>query len=323
MTFFRTSASLAAAALTSVALFAAPVQAASYPTKQIELVVPYAAGGGTDLLARTLADALKTHLPQPVGVVNKPGGSGAIGFSEIAAARPDGYRIGMGTVEMVTLPPLGMVEFKVADFKPIARLNAEPAAITVKADAPWSTIEEFLKYAKENPEKVRIGNSGTGAIWHLAAAALEDKTGVKFTHVPYEGANPAVTALLGGHIEAVAVSPGEVINHVKSGAFKTLAVMSDKRAKGFDDVPTLKEKGIDLTIGTWRGIVVTKKVPDAVAATLEAAVKAASEEKSFQEALDRMNMTSAFLSSADFQKDMEAQAVYFDALIGKLGLKQK
>lgn len=323
MKSFRLSTSFALAAFASAALLASPVQAADYPTKQMELVVPYAAGGGTDLLARTLADALKTHLPQPVGVVNKPGGSGAIGFSEIAAARADGYRIGMGTVEMVTLPPLGMVSFKVADFKPVARLNAEPAAITIKADAPWNTIEEFLAYAKENPEKVKVGNSGTGAIWHLAAAALEDKTGVKFTHVPYEGANPAVTALLGGHIEAVAVSPGEVINHVKSGAFKTLVVMSDKRAKGFDDVPTLKEKGIDLSIGTWRGIVVTKKVPDATIAILEKAIKAASEGQAFQETLDRMNMTYAFLDSAAFQKDMNEQAVYFDELIGKLGLKAK
>lgn len=99
-----------------------------------------------------------------------------------------------------------MVRFKTSDFKPIARLNADPAAITVRADAPWNSYEEFMTYAKANPGKVRIGNSGTGAIWHLAAAALEDKTGAKFSHVPYDGAAPAITGLLGGHIEAVSVS---------------------------------------------------------------------------------------------------------------------
>lgn len=323
MRSFWFSTPFAAAALTSASLFIGPAQAASYPTKQIEMIVAFAAGGGTDLLARTLSDALKNHLSQPVGVVNKPGGSGAIGFSEVAASRPDGYKICMGTVEMVTLPPLGMVQFKVSDFKAIARLNAEPAAITVKSDAPWNTIEEFLEYAKANPSKIRIGNSGTGAIWHLASAALEDKANVKFTHVPYDGAAPAVTALLGGHIEAVAVSPGEVINHVKSGAFKTLAVMADQRAKGFDDVPTLKEKGIDLSIGTWRGIVAPQKLPEPIVQALEEAVKNASNETAFQETLERMNMTYAYLDSAAFEKDMNDQAAYFDELIGKLGLKQK
>lgn len=148
----------------------------------------------------------KTIYPSASGLsIN--GGGGAIGLSEIAAARPNGYKIGLGTVELTTLPSLGMVRFKTSDFKPIARLNADPAAITVRADAPWNSYDEFMTYAKANPGKVRIGNSGTGAIWHLAAAALEDKTGAKFSHVPYDGAAPAITGLLGGHIEAVSVSP--------------------------------------------------------------------------------------------------------------------
>lgn len=293
---------------------------ANYPKKKIELIVPYAAGGGTDLLARTLSESLKKYLSKPVGIVNKPGGSGAIGFSEIA--RSDGYKIGMGTVELVTLPPLGIVQFRVKDFKPVARLNAEPAAITVRSDAPWNSMQDFLDYARANPSKLRIGNSGTGAIWHLAAAALEDKTGVKFTHVPYEGANPAVTALLGGHIEAVSVSPGEVTSHVKSGAFKTLAVMADSRTKGFPSVPTLKEIGIDLSVGTWRGIVVSAKVSNDVALVLEQAIKKASEDDFFQEALERMNMTSAYLSSDAFEKYINEQVIYFDELIKKLGLKK-
>ena len=230
----------ALALLAGVTLSTAPVQAASYPTKQIELIVPYAAGGGTDLVARAFADAAKNHLPVSVGVINKPGGGGAIGLSEIAAARPNGYKIGLGTVELTTLPSLGMVRFKTSDFKPIARLNADPAAITVRADAPWNSYDEFMTYAKANPGKVRIGNSGTGAIWHLAAAALEDKTGAKFSHVPYDGAAPAITGLLGGHIEAVAVSPGEVINHVKGGKLKTLVVMADERVKTMPAVPHRK-----------------------------------------------------------------------------------
>ncbi|EJU4278912.1 tripartite tricarboxylate transporter substrate binding protein [Escherichia coli] len=308
--------------LAGAALSIAPVQAASWPTKQIELVVPYAAGGGTDLVSRAFADAAKNHLPVSIGVINKPGGGGAIGLSEIAAARPGGYKIGLGTVELTTLPSLGMVRFKTSDFKPIARLNADPAAITVRADAPWNSYEEFMTYAKANPGKVRIGNSGTGAIWHLAAAALEDKTGAKFSHVPYDGAAPAITGLLGGHIEAVSVSPGEVINHVKGGKLKTLVVMADERMKTMPDVPTLKEKGVDLSIGTWRGLIVSQKTPQDVVDVLAKAAKETAEEPAFQDALQKLNLNYAWLDAASFQTQISEQEKYFDELLTRLGLKK-
>ena len=193
-----------------------------------------------------------------------------------------------------------MVRFKTSDFKPIARLNADPAAITVRADAPWNSYEEFMTYAKANPGKVRIGNSGTGAIWHLAAAALEDKTGAKFSHVPYDGAAPAITGLLGGHIEAVSVSPGEVINHVKGGKLKTLVVMADERMKTMPDVPTLKEKGV----------------------VLAKAAKETAEEPAFQDALQKLNLNYAWLDAASFQTQISEQEKYCDELLTRLGLKK-
>ncbi|MFA9438807.1 Bug family tripartite tricarboxylate transporter substrate binding protein [Uliginosibacterium sp. sgz301328] len=311
-----------AAALASVAMLSAPVKAAEYPTKQIELVVSYAAGGGTDLVARAYADAINKHLPKSVGVVNKPGGSGALGLTEVARARPDGYKIAMGVVEMTTLPSLGMGRFSIDDFAPIARLNAEPSAITVQADAPWKTYEEFMAYAKANPGKVRIGNSGTGAIWHLAAAALEQKTGVKFNHVPFDGAAPAVAALLGGHIEAVAVSPAEVVAQVQAGKLKSLVVMGDARAKGFEQVPTLKEKGVDLSIGTWRGIVAPKGTPKEVLEVLKTATKKATDEQGFRDALAKMNLTFAYLDADAFGAAIKKDEAFFSTLIGQLGLKK-
>lgn len=297
-------------------------QAADYPTRQVELVVPYAAGGGTDLVARAYGEAMKKHFPQSIGVTNKTGGGGALGLTDIVRARPDGYKIGLVTVEATTLPALGMVQFTAADFKPIARLNAEPSAITVKADAPWNTVEEFLDYAKKNPGKVRIGNSGTGAIWHLAAAALEDKTGAKFNHIPFDGAAPAMTSLLGGHIEAVTVSPAEVSPHVAAGALKILAVMSDKRVKAFDKVPTLKERNIDLSIATWRGVAVPKNTPKNVVDALTVATQKAAAEPTFIATLEKLNLTPAYQSSADFEKTMQHDAAYFKTLIEKLGLKK-
>ena len=281
----------------SVMLLGANAQAADYPKKQIELIVPFSAGGGTDLVSRAFADTAKKYLSEPIGVVNKTGGGGAIGLTDIARARPDGYKIGTGTSEINMLPHMGRVAFTVNDFVPIARLNAEPSAITVNVDSPWKTYDEFIAYAKANPGKVRIGNSGTGAIWHLAAEALADKTGAKFSHVPYDGANPAITALLGNHIEAVTVSPAEVVNHVKAGTVRILAVMADERVPAFDQVPTLKEKGVDLTIMTWRGIMVPKKTPQNVVDVLRTAAKKTTDDPAFKEVLTKMNLTSAYLDA--------------------------
>jgi tripartite-type tricarboxylate transporter receptor subunit TctC len=166
--------------------------------------------------------------------------------------------------EITILPHLGTAPADHKLFEPIMLVNMDPAAITVSVDSPWKTLKEFLDYAKANPGKVRMGNSGPGSIWHLAAAAVEDKTGIQFNHVPYNGAAPAVTALLGGSIEAVAVSPAEVGSHVVSGKLKILGVMSDQRPKAFPGAPTFKEQGIDLVFGTWRGLGVPKGTPEPI-----------------------------------------------------------
>lgn len=297
--------------------------AADYPTRQIELIVPFSAGGGTDLVARAFADAAKAHFPVGIGVINKPGGGGAIGFTEITSSRPNGYKLAMGTAELGILPSLGMVKFKTEDFKPLGMFNMEPSAITVKIDAPWNTLEEFLAYAKENPGKIRVGNSGTGAIWHLAAASLEDKTGIRLNHVPFDGATPAVTALLGGHIEAVTVSTAEVLNQIQDGKLKTLAVMGDQRDPNLSQVPTLKEKGIDLSIGAWRGIVISSKAPQNVVDFLTTAVAATAQEPVFKETLAKMRLNYVWLDQASFQQLLDQQQKDFAVLIDKLGLAIK
>ena len=235
-TFLRGLAAISSVAAFSLGLAAPAMAETDFPNHTIELVVPYQPGGGTDSLARTFADASRKHMSQSMVVINRPGAGGAIGWNEVINSKPDGYRLAVLTVELLTLPHLGLAKFNYDDFQPIAQLNADPAAITVKADAPWNTIEEFLADAKKAPESIRVGNSGNGSIWHLAASALEDKTGAKFGHIPFQGAAPAVLALLGGHIEAVAVSPAEVTTYVQSGKLKMLMVMSDQRVKGFEKV---------------------------------------------------------------------------------------
>ncbi|GAE07073.1 tricarboxylate transport protein TctC [Paenibacillus sp. JCM 10914] len=165
----------------------------NFPTKPVELIVPYAVGGGTDTVARQFADMAREDLGQAVAVVNLEGGGGAVGMQNGAKAKADGYKVTMVTVELLSLPHTGLAQFSHTDFKPIALLNEDSAAITVKADAPWNTVEEFIEATKE--KRLKVGNSGTGAIWHMAAAAFENETGAQFNHVPFEGAAPAVTAL--------------------------------------------------------------------------------------------------------------------------------
>ena len=317
---------LAAFSLLPLAMLAAAggatAQARDFPAKPIELVVPFQPGGGTDALARAFADAARKHISQTVLVVNKPGASGAIGWQEVINSRPDGYRLAVVTVELITLPPLGMAKFSYEDMAPIARLNADQAAITVRADAPWNTIEEFLAAARADGGKISVGNAGNGSIWHLAAAALEDKTQVKFNHTPFQGAGPAVLALMGGHIDAVAVSPAEVTTFVQAGKLKTLAVMADQRVKGlFEKVPTLKERNIDLVIGTWRGIAAPKNTPPEVIAYLKTASEKIANEPGFREVLDKQNLGFSYADDAAFKATMAKDAGYFKTLIQKLDIK--
>jgi tripartite-type tricarboxylate transporter receptor subunit TctC len=308
----------AAASALPAAVFA---QASGYPNRPIELIVPAGAGGGTDVLARAFAEAAKKHLPQPITVINRPGASGMIGHGEMINAKPDGYKLAIVFAEIVIVPHLGLTKLSYEDFVPIARLNADPAAITVQAGAPWNTIEDFLAASKAKPGELKMGNSGNGSIWHLAHAALEDKVGVKYNAIPFGGAAPAVLALLGGHVDAVAVSPGEVAAHVQSGKLKTLAVMADRRVKGFDSVPTFKERGIDLSIGTWRGLAAPKGTPADVIVVLTEATRLSADEAVLRDSLDRLSMGYSYADAETFRAGMKRDNEVFKQLVTKLGIK--
>lgn len=297
-------------------------RAADYPTRAVELVVPSAPGGGTDILSRAFGTIAIKHLPGASFVVlNKPGASGGIGMAEIRNARPDGYKVGMLIAELSILPALNRLKFTSAEFEPIAQLNADPAAITVRADSKWPTIEAFLADAKAAPGKISMGDSGNGSIWHLASAALGDKVGTSFTQVNFPGAGPAVLALLGGHVDAVAVSPGEVAQHVQGGALRTLAVMDDKRQGGlFAEVPTFKEKGVDLATGTWRGLAAPKGTPKAVIDTLGELARKVSHDPAFQDTLSKASLVPAYLDAEAFRARMARDNAFFGDLAKRLKL---
>lgn len=312
---------LLAGLLCLVAAHAPAFAQSTFPARPIELVVPYPAGGGTDVLARAFALAAARHLPQPMIVINKPGAAGAIGWADVLNGKDPGYKVAVLATDLMTQPNMGLTKITYEDFTPIARLNYDPAALTVRADAPWNTLEEFIAAAKKGD--FRVGNGGNGSTWHLAAAAIEDKAGVKFNHVPFSGANPAALTLLGGHIEAITVSAAEVYTYVAAHKLKILALMSDQRIKGFENVPTFKERGLDIQIGTWRGLAVPKGTPADIVATLRQATARTVQEPSLHEALDKQNMGYAYADGDAFYAVMARDHAFYRALIQKLGLKNQ
>jgi tripartite-type tricarboxylate transporter receptor subunit TctC len=296
--------------------------AQAYPNKPIELIVPFAAGGGTDVLARALAEAARPHLGQSLIVVNRAGASGGVGWAELINARPDGYKLAIITVEITMIPHMGVVKFSADDVLPIARLNADPATIAVRTEAPYRTLEEFIAAARKAPGDLRVGNAGPGSLGHLAAAALEDKAGVQLNHVPFRGANPAVLDLLGGHIDAVAVTPVEVATYVQAGKIRPLAVMADKRiAAGWEQVPTLKERGIDLLVGGWRGLAAPKGTPPEALAVLREAMARTLREPALRETMAKQNMGEGYLDEANFKSLIARDNATFRELIQRLGIK--
>ena len=317
----RRHAIAAACALTMTGL-SGLAHASDYPSKPIELIVPVVAGGGTDLVGRAFAEAAKKYMPQqPMIVLNKPGASGAIGTAELINAKPDGYKIGIIICEITIIPNLGITKHTAADLRPIARLNADPSAVTVRADAPWQTIDEFLADARKRKDPMPIGNAGMGSIWHMAAAAFSEKTGIQMNHVPFLGAAPAVVALLGGHVDAITVSPGEVAQHVAAGKLRTLAVMADQRVGGiFEKVPTLKERGVDLAVGVWRGLAVPKTTPPEIVAQLSDVARKAAEDQGFRDTLTKASLGWAYADAAAFQAVIDTDRAFYAALVPRLNM---
>jgi tripartite-type tricarboxylate transporter receptor subunit TctC len=322
MNLLRKVLSVTAAAV-AAALLAAPATAADYPNRPIEMVVPSSPGGGTDVMARVFAETAKKYISQPIIVTNKPGASGGIGMTEVQRAAPDGYKVAVLISELAIIPHLGMTKATTADFIPIARLNGDPGLIAVRADSPLQSIEDLLAQARKQPGTLSMGNAGTGTIWHLAAAAVEDKNGVQFNHVPFQGAAPSVLALVGGHVDAITVSPAEIGSHVAAGKARVLVAMAERRLPPpFDKVPTFREKGVDLVVGTWRGLGVPLATPPETVQILREATRKTAEDPAFRDALMKANLQPAYQDGETFQAFMNSQSAYFKKLLGGVKLQK-
>ncbi len=247
----------------------------AYPTKAVSVVCPWGAGGGTDRVARFLADELSKELGQPFTVVNRTGGGGAVGHGAGAYARADGYTITLVTLEIANMHWLGLTPLNYRDFDYIAQINEDAAGVIVRADAPWNSVVELIVDIALNPGELMFSGSSVASIWDLSRIGMLDAIGIPVdyvTWIPTTGAAPSIVELLGGHVDVITCSLPEAASQLHAGQLKALAIMADERDPNFPDVPTLKELGIDWASGTWRGIAVPNNTPDDVKAILEEAV---------------------------------------------------
>ena len=313
---------LLTAVLALGALLLAPgAKALDYPTGPVSIIVAYGAGGGTDLIARALADCVKESFPYGIAVENRTGGGGAVGMSYGQNAKPDGSIITMTVVELVTIPHAGAGgDIYYDKFEPLILLNSGYAAITVQKSAPWNTLKEFIEASKKEP--MQMGNSGIGSIWHLAGAALEQAADTEFVHIPFDGAAPAITSLLGGHIQAVSVSYAEVASQVQAGELKVLAVLAPARIPGIPEVPTAKEVGYDVQVGTWRGLGVPKNTPKEIVAWLEKTFTDGVKSDRFVKFMKDTQNEIELLDSKAFGEKMARDNEMFKKLMTDLGLAQ-
>jgi putative tricarboxylic transport membrane protein len=323
MRTMRAGAGRLPVAIVLLAAMSAAAGAQDFPGgKPIEMTVMFGAGSAADVTARQLAEGMSKQLAAPVVAVNRTGGGGAAGYTHVAKQPPDGYSIVWNSNSISTNYHAGNLPFDYHAFDPVARVAVETPVLAVRADAPWKTLKDLLDYAKANPGKVRVGNSGPGSHTHFAASALFATAGAKEIEVPF-GQGQAVVNLLGGHIEATVQLPAAVVAHVKSHDLRALAVLGSRRDPIFPDVPTAQELGCPVALDMWRGIAVPKGTPQPVIARLEEAIRRTVESPEFAAAGRDIGFTPAFLPAAEFGKLIAGDDVRLDHVMAELGLKKR
>ena len=284
----RAFAASSAAAAAVAGLGLKPASAQAYPARPVTVIVPWGAGGGTDATARIIGTLLEKELKQPFNVVNRTGGSGVVGHSAIATAAPDGYTIGMLTVEISMMHWQGLTELTPRSYTPLGLMNEDPPGIQVSSTSPYKTVKELADAIKAAPAgKMKASGTGQGGIWHLALVGWLTALGLKPDHVawvPSNGAAPAMQDLAAGGLDLVTCSLPEARAIIEAGKARSLAVMAAERNPAFKDVPTLKEAmGIDYTTGAWRGFAAPKGLPANIANAMTAALKKVNEAAEFRE----------------------------------------
>jgi tripartite-type tricarboxylate transporter receptor subunit TctC len=307
------------------ALFLPPAAPAGFPERDITLVVPWAAGGGTDTLARTLVKNGKKYFGVNINVVNRVGGTGVVGMDSVAKAKPDGYTVGILTFNLSTYRLLGQSDLSYRDFDLIALLNRSIAGLSVKADSKFQTLKDLVEYTKANPGVVTVGHSGPAGAWHLAAVGIAHNYGLKFTFVPFDGAAPTRTALVGGHITVCSSGMDEVLQFYQTKQIRILAANSPTRHPAFPDVPTMAEAGypIENPIFDWRGLGAPKGTPPEVLKALREGFKKAVEDPEYIALMDKLALPRTYLEHDKFQEFLGGMENSLESTLGLVGLLKK
>jgi tripartite-type tricarboxylate transporter receptor subunit TctC len=322
---FRSIAAVAAATFLVLGLLAAaPPARADYPERPITLIVPWGAGGGTDATARIVGSLLSEELGQPVNVVNRTGGSGVVGHTAIAQGEPDGYTLGMATVEIGMMHWQRLTELTGADYTPLALMNVDPAAVQVGADASYDGIQDLFAAVKAAPGSLKASGTGQGGIWHVALAGLLADQGLEVGAVPWvpsQGAAPGLQDLLAGGVEIVACSLPEARSLIDAGRVKSLGIMAAERNPVFPDVPTMKEQiGTDWELGAWRGIVGPPGLPEAVSQRLIQALDAIYRSEEYKTFMNQRGFGMEYAAGPEFAAFMAASDGKLGAVMKELGL---
>jgi tripartite-type tricarboxylate transporter receptor subunit TctC len=292
-----------------------------YPSKPIHLIVPMAAGGGTDRVARALAETLKNYLPQPVLVENVPGAGSVTGMSKLNTSKPDGYTLGVVSGYLITTALEGMAKFPATDFTFIAKTSADTFTFSVPAESKYKTLKEMIEASKAEPDKITLANAGTGALTHLAGVALNQNARAKFRIVPFVGGANELTALLGGHIDAGVFSMSEVLGQSQPGGkIRNLAVFSDQRTPKLPDTPSQSELNIKgIPEGPWQGIAAPKGLPDDIKNTLIEAMAKATKDPYWKGFIDKFGYADRYLPGKEFEAFFKEDVQMLEGLMKSIG----
>jgi len=322
LTHRTAAAAIALLAISSGAL--AQDAAASYPTKAITIIVPFAAGGNTDVKTRLVAKQLGDILKQPVIVDNRPGASGNIGIEVVSKATPDGYTLAMGSFGPLAVNPwiYPKINFDPKSLVPIILLEKSPLVLTTPADKPYRTVADVVAAAKAKPGALNIANAGPGGAHHLSAELFESAAGIDMVGVPFKGGGPAATALLAGQVDLMFEQTGAALPSIQAGKIRPIAVTSAKRLSSMPEVPTFAEAGYpQVTVSNWMGYVAPRGTPPAIVARLQAAFAQAMEHPEVKDRILSQSNEFGGGSSQDFGKFIDSESAKWSRLVKERGIK--
>jgi tripartite-type tricarboxylate transporter receptor subunit TctC len=300
---------------------------AAFPTKPITMIVPFPPGGLADTVGRPVAEAMTRNLGQPVVIENKGGAGGGIGMAQAAKAAPDGYTILMALSSYSVLPEADVVlgrqqMYAYNALRPIARFTADPVVLAVRADAPWKTVKDFVEDARKRPGAINFGSSGNYGTMHVPMEILKQVANVHLTHIPYTGAGPAVVALLGGQVDALATGPATVLQHVKGGKVKVLGHWGNGKLQTMPEVPSLKQAGYDAEYAQWSGLFVPAGTPEPIVQRLREAARAAANDPKVKDVILNAGSPVLYQDAPEFDKYVQHDVKRMASVVRKIGKVQ-